>query len=204
MSSKTRRRPVRRQPRQLRARQTVDAILEAVSRVLKRGGIDAVTTNRVAEVAGVSIGSVYQYFPDKRAIFVALHERHSEAMGRLVERTLVAHATAPLDHLVRALVDAIVDAHAADPRLHEALREVPHKADAERGLAARLQGAFRLALGSRALRRLAPAELERRLFVVSHLIDSLAHAAALARPPGLSLAVAKDETVRAVLAYLRA
>jgi AcrR family transcriptional regulator len=204
MNARGRRRPVRRQPRQLRARQTVDAILEAVSRLLKRGGVDAVTTNRVAEVAGVSIGSVYQYFPDKRALFVALHERHAEAMGRLVEETLVAHADAPLEPLVRALVHALVDAHAADPRLHEALREVPHKADAERGLAARLQGAFRLALAARALRRRAPAELERRLFVVSHLIDSLAHAAALARPARLSLTAARHEAVRAVLAYLRA
>ena len=54
---------------QRRALQTVDAILDAVLRILKREGTAAVTTNRIAEVAGVSIGSLYQYFPDKDAIF---------------------------------------------------------------------------------------------------------------------------------------
>src|SRR5437773_55844 len=66
----------RREPRQKRARQTVEIVLDAVVEVLKRDGVSAVTTNRIAEVAGVSIGSVYQYFPDKQAIFMALHARH--------------------------------------------------------------------------------------------------------------------------------
>src|ERR1700690_1873676 len=96
----------RRKPQQRRARETVEAVLDAVVRILKRGGIAAVTTNRVAEVAGVSIGSVYQYFPDKHAIFAALHERHVRQVGRLVETKLMEHATSSLDALVRAVVEA--------------------------------------------------------------------------------------------------
>ena len=61
----------RREPKQRRSRETVEAVLEAVQRVLKRHGVEAITTNRIAEAAGVSIGSLYQYFPDKRAIFTA-------------------------------------------------------------------------------------------------------------------------------------
>src|ERR1700742_2967791 len=94
-SKKTR----RRQPQQGRARQTVEAVLDAVIKILKREGFQAVTTNRIAEVAGVSIGSVYQYFPDKRAIFVALHERHVEEIDRLVTSALMEHASSPLDTL---------------------------------------------------------------------------------------------------------
>lgn len=61
MTAKAKARVVhRRQPKQRRARQTVEAVLDAVVRVLKRDGVKAVTTNRVAEVAGVSIGSVGQ------------------------------------------------------------------------------------------------------------------------------------------------
>ena len=60
----------RREPMQQRSRQTVEAVLEAVQRVLRRHGAEAITTNRVAEAAGVSIGSLYQYFPDKQAIFI--------------------------------------------------------------------------------------------------------------------------------------
>ena len=102
----------RRRPNQRRARQTVDAILEAAIRVLKREGFGAITTNRIAEVAGVSIGSVYQYFPDKRAIFVALHQRHVEEMDRLVGIKLVEHANSSLEELVCGLVEAVVEAHA--------------------------------------------------------------------------------------------
>src|SRR5580658_3884139 len=102
----------RREPKQRRAHQTVEAVLDAVSRVLKREGVKAVTTNRIAEVAGVSIGSVYQYFPDKRAIFVALHERHIQEIDRLVEAKLVENATSSLEKLIRAMIEAMIDAHA--------------------------------------------------------------------------------------------
>ena len=94
---------VRRRPRQRRARQTVDAILDAVIRVLKREGFKAITTNRIAEVAGVSIGSVYQYFPDKQAIFIALHQRHIDQIDRMVESKLIEHAASSLDELMRAI-----------------------------------------------------------------------------------------------------
>src|SRR6201746_2939050 len=92
----SRRRPERRAPRQRRARHTVDAVLDAVARVVKREGLARVPTNRIAEAAGVSVGSIYQYFADKRAIFQALRDRHVAEMGQLIERRLVEHAQAPL------------------------------------------------------------------------------------------------------------
>src|ERR1700691_4423949 len=129
MNAKREKTAVRRRPRQRRAHQTVEAVLDAVSRVLKRDGVKAVTTNRVAEVAGVSIGSVYQYFPDKRAIFVALHQRHIEQIDRLVESKLIENANASLDELIRAMVQAMIDAHTPDPALYELMfTEVPHRA----------------------------------------------------------------------------
>lgn len=73
---------------QKRAQETVNAILDAVIRLLKRSGTSGISTNRIAEAAGVSIGSVYQYFPDKRAIFVALHDRHIEQVDRVIHRRL--------------------------------------------------------------------------------------------------------------------
>jgi AcrR family transcriptional regulator len=193
----------RRRPRQSRARQTVAAILDAVPRVLARDGAAAVTTNRIAEAAGVSIGSVYQYFPDKRAIFTALHDRHVEEMSRLVERTLVEHAASSLAELIAALVAAVVAAHATDPALYELLRVVPHAPGAP-DFAVRLRGALRLALAARARELGRPRELDRVLFVVTNMIDALSHAAVLRRPPRLSLAAAEDEAVRAVLAYIHA
>jgi AcrR family transcriptional regulator len=196
---------VRRRPKQRRSQETVEAVLDAVIRILKREGVGAVTTNRIAAVAGVSIGSVYQYFPDKRAIFVALHERHAEQIGRLVESTLVQHANASLAEMLRALIEAIADAHVPDPELYELLStEVPHRAQRGRDLAGRLNGALRLAIASRAPKFGNNATLERVLFIVSNMMDALAHAAVLSRPPRLSLAAAKEESVRAIMAYLRA
>ena len=136
---------VRRRPKQRRARETVEAVLDAVIRILKRDGYRAITTNRIADVAGVSIGSVYQYFPDKASIFNALHQRHVDQIDRMVQSKLVEHASSALEDLMRAMIEAMVDAHATDPELYELLlTEVPHKADGTKEFAVRLHGAFRL------------------------------------------------------------
>jgi AcrR family transcriptional regulator len=195
----------RRRPKQFRARQTVEAILEAVVRILKREGPDAVTTNRIAEVAGVSIGSVYQYFPDKRAIFAALHQRHIEEIDRLIEKKLVQNASAKLDELIRGVVEGMVDAHTPDPELYEAMYvHVPHRAGGSEDFAVRLHGAFRLALSARSNELKRGRDLDRMTFVVANMVDSLSHGAVSRRPAGVSQADAKDEVVRAILAYLRA
>ena len=195
--------PARRRPKQRRARETVEAILDAVTKILKREGSQALTTNRIADVAGVSIGSLYQYFPDKRAIFIALHRRHIEQMDRLVERTLVEHATSPLEDLMRAMVNAMIDAHSGDPEFYQLLMvEVPHRADGSQDFAVRLDGAFRLAIAAKGRSR-TENELDKAAFVVANMMDGLCHGAVLRRPAKVSLREAKDEIVRALLAYLR-
>jgi AcrR family transcriptional regulator len=205
MTIKARQGSIRRRPKQRRAIQTVDAVLDAVVRVLKREGFHALTTNRIAEVAGVSIGSIYQYFPDKSAIFTALHQRHVEQIDRMVESKLVEYAASPLDDLIRAMVEAMVDAHAIDPELYELLStEVPHKVDGTREFAVRLHGAFLLAISSKAIGPKVRSKLDKVVFIVTHMVESLSHGAVLRRPAGLSLEDAKTEAVRAVLAYLHA
>jgi AcrR family transcriptional regulator len=195
----------RRQPRQRRALQTVDAVLDAVIRILKREGFQGVTTNRIAEVAGVSIGSLYQYFPDKQSIFEALHQRHIDQIDRLVASKLVEQAASPLDKLVSALVEAMVEAHEADPELHELLfAEVPHRAGGKQEFPVRLYGAFLLAIAARGHELKKHCDPMKAAFVVAHMVEALSHGVVLRRPPGLSRREAKDEAVRAVLAYLHA
>jgi AcrR family transcriptional regulator len=194
----------RRKPTQLRAQQTVSAILDAVIRILKREGFDAVTTNRIAEVAGVSIGSLYQYFPDKRAIFDALHRRHVEEVDRIIESALVRNAALPLPVLMSSMVEAMVDAHARDPELHELLiRHVPQRAGGTRDFAERLHGAFLLAISARSRELKKGRNLDKAAFVVSHMVDSLCHGALFRRPAAITLPEAKAEVVRAVMAYLQ-
>src|SRR6516225_6686515 len=78
----------RKQPQQARAQETVRAILEATVQILDREGLDAATTTRIAEVAGVSIGSLYQYFSHRDAILNALQDREFERTLTLMQKVL--------------------------------------------------------------------------------------------------------------------
>jgi AcrR family transcriptional regulator len=202
-SSKKGGRNVRREPRQRRARQTVEAILEAVVRIVKREGIGAVNTNRVAEVAGVSIGSVYQYFPDKRAMFIALHKLHIEEIDRLVNRTIVEHGKSSLVGMIRGVFDAMVDAHAKDPAYSSVIfSEIPHRPGNSEEFAIRLHGVFRLALAGKRAEMKRGLDLDVAAFVAGEMIDVLAHGVAMRRPRGVGIEVAREESVRAVVGYL--
>jgi AcrR family transcriptional regulator len=179
-------------------------VLDAVVRLLKREGVRAITTNRIAEAAGVSIGSVYQYFPDKHAIFAALHQRHIEQIDRVVESTLVEHAASPLPELMLAMIEAMIEAHTNDPELHELLMtSVPHRANETKDFAVRLHGAFLLAISARARELKKNRDPSHLAFVAGNMVDSLSHGALFRRPAGMSLAGAKEEIVRAVMSYLR-
>lgn len=88
----------RRSPKQARSRATVEAIVEAAAQILERGGPAALNTNDVAERAGVSVGTLYQYFPDKQAILIAAARRELGPLaGR--QRALVQALIAMIERL---------------------------------------------------------------------------------------------------------
>lgn len=193
----------RRQPRQKRAQETVNSILDAVIRLLKRSGASAITTNSIAEAAGVSIGSVYQYFPNKRAIFVALHERHIEQVDRVLERKIAESAGEPLDGLVSHLLDGMIELHASDPELAALLDfEVPHRADSAREFSLRLQEPLRKALAPHAESLGGAVKLDLRAFLLVNMLEAFGHAVVLRRPRALSLRNARIEASEAILACL--
>lgn len=115
----------RKRPSQARSRATVDAILEAAARVFAARGYAGATTNHIAARAGVSVGSLYEYFPNKDALLVALVEHHIAEAGTLLtgvaERSLTP--TTSLQHAVEAMVQAMIELHAQNPRLHRVLFE---------------------------------------------------------------------------------
>jgi AcrR family transcriptional regulator len=130
MPRTSQRKPLQRRVRrakQARAKATVDAILTAGARVLASKGWDGFTTNAVAAKAGVSIGSLYEYFPDKRAICDAILDAHLTRAEHIAAEGL-AHlpAGAPVRDAIGALVSGFVRLHADDPKLHRVLSsEVP-------------------------------------------------------------------------------
>src|SRR5262249_50541015 len=108
---------------QERSRSTVDALLEATARVLRKEGYDRASTNKIATAAGVSIGSLYQYFPSKEALVAALIARHTQDLPEVVRKSLIKVAARPIDLAAREFVTAAIDAHRVDPKLHRVLSE---------------------------------------------------------------------------------
>jgi AcrR family transcriptional regulator len=189
----------RRKPKQQRSRQTVEAVLEAVQRVLARHGCEAITTNRVAEAAGVSIGSLYEYFPDKQAIFAALHDRHVDEVRHVIERTMAHCTSASLEELTRELVERLANVHSEDAELHEIVSAaVPGSAD---GFKIALQAAFAQVISPTRQDRYTPEETERMIFVLPHIVGALVHGVAR-QPHAISRGRAKDEAIRTVAVYL--
>ncbi|MGK8503143.1 TetR/AcrR family transcriptional regulator [Nocardia asiatica] len=113
----------RKQPKQQRAAQTRQWILDAAAQIFSEHGYAAGTTNRIAERAGVSVGSLYQYFPNKDAVLRALMDAHIDAGTHLLARRLSGGLPEPLDETLRLFVRAAIDNHRDDPRLHRVLFE---------------------------------------------------------------------------------
>jgi len=106
----------RKQPSQSRSKNTVDAVLDATTRLLLAG--ENASTNRIAKVAGVSIGSLYQYFPNREALYAAIIDRETRRMESLVLPKLIELFAKPLPEAFGEVVKILFNTEALDPRLH--------------------------------------------------------------------------------------
>jgi AcrR family transcriptional regulator len=195
---KSQRAYARREPKQQRSRETVEVVLEAVRHVLRRHGAEAITTNRVAEAAGVSIGSLYQYFPEKQAIFMALHDRHVDSVRHVIERTMTT-TSASLEEFTRELVEGLANVHSEDAELHEIVSAaVPGSAD---GFKSALQATFDQVISPTKQDRYTSEETERMLFVLPRMVEAVVHGVAH-QTQATSRERAKDEAIRTVAVYL--
>ncbi|MCL2715691.1 MAG: TetR/AcrR family transcriptional regulator [Alphaproteobacteria bacterium] len=194
---------MRKIPRQARARQTVEYILEAAACILAERGLEGFTTNHIAERAGVNISSLYQYFPDKLAILEALRERHVAVPDQNYAVWLERSRDLPLEEIVRAIVDLAISMHASNPAMHklflEALPRQRRKADdhfeAERiaKMASMLLGHCRASLNP-----------EMMLFILRHALSRVLHEVVCERPEWLKDPVFREELVTLLVNYLRA
>lgn len=121
----------RKQPRQARAKATVDAIFEATIQVLLSDGLSRLTTTRVAERAGVSVGTMYQYFPQKQALLFALLARHLEAVADAVAAACARSHGLSLETMSNALVAAYLNAKTKDLDTARALYAVAADIDTD-------------------------------------------------------------------------
>ena len=196
----------RKGPKQQRSKVTVSAILDATVRVLEQEGSDAATTSRIAEVAGVSVGTLYQYFANRDAILDALQDREFERASEMMGRILARGAYASDREVARAVIHGLLELHGAAPTLHrllvvEGLRVTD---------TARVQAFdMRIIALVRSFLNLAHARIRRKnldaaAFVVYQCVRASMLACLLERPPGLDSETLVDEITDLVLRYLAA
>jgi AcrR family transcriptional regulator len=162
----------------------VEVILQATARVLIAEGFDGASTNRIAEVAGVSIGTLYQYFPSKEALLLALSERHSERMQAVFTQRFAQARLLPLRAAIRLIIQAELEALQVDLPLQRVLFEqmsrhgpTAHIEQVQQQVAAELRQA--LAQRSTELR---VRNLDLATFVVLHALDGVCQAALRGHP----------------------
>jgi AcrR family transcriptional regulator len=195
--------PQRRKPSQSRAVDTVEAIFEAAARILQSDGRAGLNTNRVAELAGVSIGTLYSYFPNKEAILLAMARRETETVRASVAKALtddLQHTdVSPVRLAVRALIKGYGRRNKARRILMETLIASGHSDEIARPvqdiadlIAAR--GPSLLPKGTRPLSPIA-------LFTLTRAVDGVVRAATYEDAKFIGSQDFEDELTRMVLGY---
>ena len=188
----------RRTPRQARAGSTVEVILGAALQLLEAEGVERLTTNHIAARAGVSIGTVYQYFRDKDDILAALAQQRAGAVRDDIAQLVISP---PGANAVRAIVQALTRSFDDAPRARAALLDAMYRGRDDGGLQQHHQ-AFLAAIDGKV--QLHAELMPERAFVLTHAPVSLLRAAAAEPGLGLDPQALEDELVRLLEAYLTA
>lgn len=192
----------RKQPRQARSRALVDAVVEATEKVLAREGAEGLTTTRVAEVAGVSVGSLYQYYPSRESLIAAVIERRTEDDVRWMDTVLPQLAGQPLRVILRQCLERVVQVFRAETALYREIltsMQSVSRDDVVAGMVA--EGTRRLAemLGRMPI---APDSAERAAWIVTTALVAVVRTAARERPALLDDPALIDDLERMTLRYL--
>jgi AcrR family transcriptional regulator len=192
----------RRTPRQERSQHVVDVILTAAKQLVVRDGVHKLTTNGVARLAGVSIGSLYQYFPGKRAIIEELRRRHQQVGEQIFTSEAVRMMREPIHVAARNFVEKMIAVHREDPALHQALETEGRNhwvGDWERRAIGIVRAYLELHKDE-----LTVQDLDQAAFMVLVTADSITHAAVMERPHFLSDPALVDGLVHMLTSYLTA
>jgi AcrR family transcriptional regulator len=193
----------RKAPKQARGRATRDAIVEAAAHIVSRGGLAAYNTNAVAERAGVSIGSLYQYFPNKDALMVALIDWQQSKQLQTLKATIDSIDHAPdMEVMIRSLVRAAMNHHHEDELLASAIDHEEARLPVGNLVGGYLDkgGELVAALLGRFQEDIAPTDPLLAARTLPVIVRAVTDAWANLDPPQLT--IAEDEAVRVVLGYL--
>lgn len=164
---------LRKSPKQERSKDLVDSVMDAAARILQTSGIDSLTTNKVAKLAGVSIGSLYQYFPGKDAIFSKLIERQIDANAVRYRAFVDAHrddeAETFLDELISDVVDLFFERRAFIASLFSEVPKLKKTRDVLYRRNATIQ-IFIDVMRERPQDLRDPSNVEQQIYVLSHAV----------------------------------
>jgi AcrR family transcriptional regulator len=193
----------RKASRQKRSKVTCDVILDAATQLLSAGGLARFNTNAVAVRAGVSIGSLYQYYPNKDAVMVALIHRSQQRQLETVAAAIASVGDASLPEKVRAIVRAAMQHHLDDPLLASAIDHEEARLPIEAELGAYLLQGGQMVRGLLILHgaEIAPIEPDHAIRTLPALVRAATDAWTNQSPPQLDRA--EEEAVRAVMGYLQ-
>jgi len=211
MRSKTKPKASIRQPKTEKAQETRRCLEEAAAQILLAEGIDGVNTNKIAEKAGVSIGTLYQYYPHKEAILLALVDRSLEArMQRLQKAIDLKSALLPVDLVLVRIIDALFDSDSrreAELEMHLFPALVLAKAGLAKKYQAKVDDAMRpLTTALLAIRfpKLLTRNLEVIVFMLSQTLRGCLVGLTLAPDQQKNIPDLKRELVRMLNSYLAA
>lgn len=188
----------RRTPRQPRSEATVEAILEASFQLLERDGVEGLTTNHIAERAGVSVGTLYQYFGGKQAILAALAQRRAEAARERIAQLVIA---GPEVGAARLIVRTLATAFEGSPATRRALLDALLLHEGEAVIMRHHQSFFATISGKAALGFDLTPEAG---FVLTHAVIGLLRAATVEEDLALDSERLEDELVRLMESYILA
>ena len=193
----------RRTPRQSRSEATVEAILEAAFQLLEQGGVDALTTNHIAERAGVSVGTLYQYFRGKQAILAALAQRRAAAARDRIAEIVIASVGVERREIgaVRLIVRTLSTAFEGSPATRRALLDALTQEGGDDVVMRHHLAFFDAIAGKAALGFDLSPEAG---FVLTHAVVGLLRAATVESDLALDPARLEDELVRLMEGYISA
>ena len=194
-------------PRQARAHATVEAILTAAAQVLVRGGLDDLTTARVAERAGVSIGSLYQYFPNKQALAAAVVDDCTERFLREFADAIASRSNRTLHEAAETILHAAFVAHPHSPDLHRMLIELTPRVDRAEMSAQTARAVSEIIAGVLAPHRseIDPSiDLPEAAMLIETLLETVCHRAVQDHPVHLEANVLRHHSRKMIVAYLTA
>jgi AcrR family transcriptional regulator len=188
-----------------RSKATVDALLAATARVLVKEGYDRASTNKIADAAGVSIGSLYQYFPTKESLVAAVMRRHSGEMMEVLRSSFVRVASMPLTEAVPELIRVYIEAHRIEPKLHRVLVEqIPRIGTLEEieSIDEEARAMVRAYLSGH-LDEVKVRDVDLAAFVSVTCVEALTHVVVLRRPELIEDDAFVEEVSTLIVRYLR-